>query len=788
MKNKLFLSNVRKIKSSYKRFLSLLLLSFLGVGFFCGIKGSSPDMMDTIDKYYKDNNVYDIEIVSSTGFMEQDKNTILSAYDFLEVVGVKSTDELVTLRSQERTMKISSLHELNQVEVIEGRMPLKENEIVLEENVKKDFKLELGSTIKIPSQVLKTEEFTIVGYVKSPIYFSSFRGTTTIGNGELNYYSYVIEDAFFLPYYTSINIALDTDFMTNSEEYFSLVDEVIEKIKTKKIDNTSIWYYFTREDNPAYSSFIDATKSLASLGSVFPILFYFIAILISLISMTRMVMEDRGEIGTLKALGFSKLDIMIRYLFYAFCATSIGGILGAIVGFAFIPKIIWSIYAALFDIPGFVSKFQMPYFVIGMCVSIGCIVGATILSSLKVLREKSSELMRPASPPSGKKIFLEYTPFWKHFRFSNKITLRNIFRYKKRVLVTIIGITGSTALLLIGFGVKDSVYNLVDYHFHKIFVYDAMIRLTDTGNVSEVEKLLTSNSEVTSIVPANYQYIELYNKNHEKREVNFIVPLEKEEISDVIKLNDVNQKKEITLESDKIVLSEKLASLLEVKAGSFVELLIDGVFREIEVSHITENYFQDYAYMTRDTYEKYFGSFHANVIFMKQSDTYSSNFDKTIQKDKNVSNVVRKRTTSSLMEDVLDSLNSVIIVLLLSSAILAFVILYNISNINISERKREISTLKVLGYYDREVDAYITKENYLITVVGILLGLVLGFYLSHYIISTCEPDYMMFSKDIKWKSFVYASLISFGFTILVSFLTHFSLKKIDMVESLKSVE
>jgi len=789
MKDKLFISNFRKIKSSYKRFLSLLLLSFLGVGFFCGIKGASPDMLETIDKYYKDSNVYDIEFISTTGFLESDIESLNQTNDFSEAVGIKSVDEIVSMNGQEKSIRVLSLSSLNSLEIIEGRMPAKENEIVLEKNIKNDFHYELGSTLKIPNSVFKDQTFTIVGYVKSPLYFSDFRGTTSVGNGELNYYSYVMKEAFLLPYYTSIQIRLDTSYQTNSTEYIAFVDETIDRVKSIKKNDASTWYFFTREDNLAYSSFIQATESLANLGSVFPLLFFFIAVLISLISMTRMVMEDRGEIGTLKALGFSSKQIMMRYILYAILATSIGGVLGAWFGFAFLPNIVWSIYKALFDVPNFVSVWNMNYFGIGMVVSIFCIVGATVISSIHVLREKPSELMRPLAPPLGKKIFLEHFSFWKRFKFSDKITLRNIFRYKKRVLVTIIGIMGSTALILIGFGVKDSVYNLVDSHFYKIFVYDAMIRLTDGGDFQNVETLLEGNNDITSIVSVNNQYMDLYNESHLKRQVNLIVPETKENLTYAIQLNDVDhKKKKIILEDGAIALSEKLAQLLGVKVGSFVEFIRNGSYEKLKVSHIVENYFQDYAYMSRETYETYFGDFMANTIFIRQSESYSNDFDKVIQQNANVSNVVRKKSTSKLMEDVLDSLNSVIFVLLFSSAVLSFVILYNISTIHISERKREISTLKVLGYYDREVDAYITKENYIITGIGILLGLVLGFYFSHYIISTCEPDYMMFGRNIKLLSFLNSALISFVFTILVSRITHFHLKKIDMVESLKSIE
>lgn len=285
------------------------------------------------------------------------------------------------------------------------------------------------------------------------------------------------------------------------------------------------------------------------------------------------------------------------------------------------------------------------------------------------------------------------------------------------------------------------------------------------------------------------EYVNIYNENHEKFSINWIVPKNAENLNKVIKLNQIYEKnKEIQLEDGKVVLSEKLAKKMQVKPKDTIEFFINDEYRRIEIGTITENYFEDYVYLTKETYEKLFGIYKSNVILIKQSESDKKEFDKTIQKNKNVMNIVRKSSTSKLMEDVLASLNSVVIVLILSSAILTFVILYNLSTINISERKREISTLKVLGFYDEEVDAYITKENYLITIIGILLGLISGRYLSYYVISSCEPDYMMFTKDISLYSYLYTSIISLVFTIIVSKITHYNLKKIDMVVSLKSIE
>lgn len=350
MKNKLIISNLRKMKSSYKRFISLIFLSLLGVGFFCGIKGASPNMMETLDRYYKEYNVYDIEIISSLGFTSQDIDAIKDTPNIKELIGIKSIDVLL---KNNKTLKVTSLSNINQVELLEGNMPTQINEILIEEKMAKEQNLKVGSFLKINDNYLKDKSYEVVGIIKSPLYFSSYRGTTDKGNGELNYYSYVQENAFTIPFFTSVEVTLQNEFQHNSKEYINLVNNTCEDLKNRKPQNQAEWICLDLMDNPTYMSFVDATESLKEIGSVFPLLFFFVSVLISLISMTRMVMEERSEIGILKALGFSRKQIMSRYIVYATLATSIGGILGSIIGFQLIPNIIWSIYTALFQIPKF---------------------------------------------------------------------------------------------------------------------------------------------------------------------------------------------------------------------------------------------------------------------------------------------------------------------------------------------------------------------------------------------------------------------------------------------------
>ena len=548
----------------------------------------------------------------------------------------------------------------------------------------------------------------------------------------------------------------------------------------------STWYIFDRYDNSGYKSMIDATKNIAQLGNVFPIVFYMIAILISLISMMRMVEEDRLEIGTLKSLGFSNHQIIWKYLLYALLATVIGGVIGMLIGFKLLPTIIWHIYQMIFTVPNFTAELHIEYGFFGLIISITCICGTTVYTTYKILKNTPANLMRPKTPLGGKKILLErITFFWNKLKFSNKITIRNIFRYKTRVFATIIGISGCTALILAGFGLKDSIENIVTYQFENVFTYDEIITLKSNSNYDDILNELNNNKDITNIVETRMETITIY---HNDIDMDATLIVDNNNLNTVINLNDINHnKKEISIEDDSIILSEKLAKTLEAEPDSNVTIKINGKDYNLKVLAVVENYINNYAYINVKTYNNLFGDYKINTILFN-NESLTRKLEKNILNDNEVSSVTLIEDTVDSVTNMMDSLNSVVVILILSSTILAFVVLYNLSNINISERKREIATLKVLGFYDKEVDSYITRENIIITIVGIIIGLIAGLYLCHYIISTCETDTLMFVRHINTKSYIYATLITTTFTIIVNIITHYNLKKIDMIESLKNVE
>ncbi len=547
---------------------------------------------------------------------------------------------------------------------------------------------------------------------------------------------------------------------------------------------------------PGYASFIQDTKSIRNIGIVFPAVFFIVATLISLTSMTRMVEEQRTQIGTLKALGYSKLQIASKYIIYASLASVIGGILGMCVGFVLLPKIIWMMYEMMYQIGDISLSFNWTYGTIGLELIFICIVGATIYSLFRELKETPATLMRPKAPKLGKRVLLERITFiWKRLSFSRKVTIRNIFRYKKRFLMTIIGIFGCTSLILAGFGLKDSISSIMPSQYEKVFNYDMQISLKsglDENQFQELVNKLDQKEQITKIVKTYMATSTAVNGELEE-DVQIIVPEEKESLEGIINLKDVKTKETITLNDNEICLTDKAAELLKVKVGDTIKLKeSNGNEKEVKISNIVENYISHYVYMSKELYQTlYEKDYESNVLLTKNTDLSEEQEEKLatdIMQENEVSSISLTSTAITMMDDTMKSLNYVVVVLIVSAGLLAIVVLYNLANVNISERIRELATIKVLGFYDREVYDYVTRETVLLTLIGIAIGLVGGYFLNYFIIGTCEINMLRFSKIISPLSYVYSILITIGFTLIVNIATYFALKKIDMIESLKSVE
>lgn len=570
------------------------------------------------------------------------------------------------------------------------------------------------------------------------------------------------------------------------------------KAEIKKIENPK-WYVQTREDAlTEYQGYGDNADRMRSIGKVFPVLFFLVAALISLTTMTRMVEEQRVQIGTMKALGYGKAAIAGKYIGYALIATLGGSIFGVLAGEKILPFIIIYAYMILYKhLPAILVPYHMSYALQASGIAVACTLIATIASCYKELAAEPAELMRPAAPKQGKRILLERIGIiWKHLNFTWKSTVRNLIRYKKRFFMTIFGIGGCMALMVVGFGLKDCIYEIVSLQYEKVQFYDAATYMSDDiseENRQQLHDYLDQNADIKETIEARMQKTDVKSA-FGKKTLYLMVPSDNEKIEDFLSFHSRTNKDEVySLKKDEVILTEKMASLLNVKVGD--ELTIEDEDRgdqTVTVGAICENYMSHYLYLSPEKYEELYGvPAEYNTIIYSVKDGKDDQIEKIGTKLLSMDGVLNVSYTSSIegrLDDMLRSLNLVIVVLIVSAGMLAFVVLYNLNNINITERQRELATLKVLGFYDGEVASYVYRENILLTIIGSVVGMVLGNLLHRYIILTVEVEEAMFGRQIHWQSYLYSFLFTVAFSLFVNWVMFYKLKKIDMVESLKSVE
>ena len=570
------------------------------------------------------------------------------------------------------------------------------------------------------------------------------------------------------------------------------------KAEIKKIENPK-WYVQTREDAlTEYQGYGDNADRMRSIGKVFPVLFFLVAALISLTTMTRMVEEQRVQIGTMKALGYGKAAIAGKYIGYALIATLGGSIFGVLAGEKILPFIIIYAYMILYKhLPAILVPYHMSYALQASGIAVACTLIATIASCYKELAAEPAELMRPAAPKQGKRILLERIGIiWKHLNFTWKSTVRNLIRYKKRFFMTIFGIGGCMALMVVGFGLKDCIYEIVSLQYEKVQFYDAATYMSNDiseENRQQLHDYLDQNADIKETIEARMQKTDVKSASG-KKTLYLMVPSDNEKIEDFLSFHSRTNKDEVySLKKDEVILTEKMASLLNVKVGD--ELTIEDEDRgdqTVTVGAICENYMSHYLYLSPEKYEELYGvPAEYNTIIYSVKDGKDDQIEKIGTKLLSMDGVLNVSYTSSIegrLDDMLRSLNLVIVVLIVSAGMLAFVVLYNLNNINITERQRELATLKVLGFYDGEVASYVYRENILLTIIGSVVGMVLGNLLHRYIILTVEVEEAMFGRQIHWQSYLYSFLFTVAFSLFVNWVMFYKLKKIDMVESLKSVE
>ena len=570
-------------------------------------------------------------------------------------------------------------------------------------------------------------------------------------------------------------------------------DKIADAEKELKDLETPEWYVFDRNDNPGYSTYEEDAEKVDAIAAVFPFFFVLVAALVCSTTMTRMVEEQRTQMGTLKALGYNNRSIVSKYLIYAISASIVGSIIGLCIGFKLFPWVIINAYKIMYSMPDPMMPFRWDY--AGWCTLVGIL--CTGLSAYFVCRKElktvPAQLMRPKAPKVGKKIMLERVGFvWNRLSFLHKVTARNIFRYKARSLMTTIGIAGCCALILTGFGLNYAISSIVDRQFGDIFKYDVTIAISENSeSLEELQDYINSNQYINSSETLMVKTVDAEKNGETIASVSMSVFQNPEVVDDYITLRTMDDHTPLELTDDGVIISQKMSNVLKAKAGdSFSVVNSDGSKTELKVTGVTENYAMNYIYMTPTLYRNVYGEEPSyNMIYANIPDgVETSDLSTELLDDSDILGIAYSSDTMSRFVDTIGSLKSIVIVLIVSAGLLAFIVMYNLVNINVNERKRELATIKVLGFYDREVSSYIYRENNVAVLFGIILGLILGIFLEKFVVSVAEVDAVMFISDMAWWCYAVSALITAIFALIVTIVVHFSLKKIDMVESLKAIE
>lgn len=834
--NALTLKNLlREIKRTFTKFLSIFAICALGVAFFAGIRATSPDMKEAGDRLYNTYNLSDISVISTSGLTADNIRDLESiegiravrASLFVDAMARGTGEKEKNLRLYSMPIKLKSEYaplidlipdygidtspeyEMNGVEIVSGRMPLNDTETALDYTLEGSLVKQLGDEITLTTSG-GTVMLRVVGFIRSPMYISMFeRGTSSIGNGTSDGFAYASGNAISslgtkLPvmsllntYYTRADIVISgkEGLSAYSDEYEALVNEVTDRIEDYASTQSGTWYIQDRSGNPGYSDYSENTDRIAAVGDVFPLIFFIVAALVCLTTMTRMVEEQRIEMGTMKALGYGGWQIAMKYAVYAMSACISGGVVGAIIGFKLFPYVIMKGYSIMY----YLGKLETPYRAdiafMAIAAMAVCTAAATFSACYASLKEVPATLMRPKAPKAGRRVLLEKIPFiWKKLSFTSKVTVRNLFRYKKRFFMSVIGIAGSGALLVTAFGLNDSIFGIIEKQFGDIWQMDVQAYVYEAMPLADMQELLgknPANDDFDSVMFCLDSQMECKNGGRSQSGVHLLGVESAESMAGRINLH--NGGAPVTLDDSGVVVTAKLAETLSIKAGDEINMRTGGEDHLMRVIGVADNYVYHYVYITAAYYETVFGkAMQYNGLMGNLKDGLTDEtMDAMSTQLLSDSRMYTVRTIESIYASVWDSLsilNYVVLVLILGSGMLTFVVMLNLTNINIGERMRELATLRVLGFYDKEMYAYIFRENNALSVIGAFVGLVFGKIMHLFVIRTCEVDMVMFVRSAKPLSYVYAFALTIAFSLIVNLLMRPKVRAIDMVESLKSAE
>lgn len=834
--NALTLKNLlREIKRTFTKFLSIFAICALGVAFFAGIRATSPDMKEAGDRLYNTYNLSDISVISTSGLTADNIRDLESiegiravrASLFVDAMARGTGEKEKNLRLYSMPIKLKSEYaplidlipdygidtspeyEMNGVEIVSGRMPLNDTETALDYTLEGSLVKQLGDEITLTTSG-GTVMLRVVGFIRSPMYISMFeRGTSSIGNGTSDGFAYASGNAISslgtkLPvmsllntYYTRADIVISgkEGLSAYSDEYEALVNEVTDRIEDYASTQSGTWYIQDRSGNPGYSDYSENTDRIAAVGDVFPLIFFIVAALVCLTTMTRMVEEQRIEMGTMKALGYGGWQIAMKYAVYAMSACISGGVVGAIIGFKLFPYVIMKGYSIMY----YLGKLETPYRAdiafMAIAAMAACTAAATFSACYASLKEVPATLMRPKAPKAGRRVLLEKIPFiWKKLSFTSKVTVRNLFRYKKRFFMSVIGIAGSGALLVTAFGLNDSIFGIIEKQFGDIWQMDVQAYVYEAMPLADMQELLgknPANDDFDSVMFCLDSQMECKNGGKSQNGVHLLGVESAESMAGRVSLH--NGGTPVTLDDSGVVVTAKLAETLSIKAGDEINMRTGGEDHFMRVIGVADNYVYHYVYITAAYYETVFGkAMQYNGLMGNLKDGLTDEtMDAMSTQLLSDSRMYTVRTIESIYASVWDSLsilNYVVLVLILGSGMLTFVVMLNLTNINIGERMRELATLRVLGFYDKEMYAYIFRENNALSVIGAFVGLLFGKIMHLFVIRTCEVDMVMFVRSAKPLSYVYAFALTIVFSLIVNLLMRPKVRAIDMVESLKSAE
>ena len=817
----------RTIFRNKKRFCSILIITALGVMMLSGLKAACDDLRYSADQFYDAQQVFDIQIVSTMGLDEDDLAALRKADGIERAEGVYRETVYTSVKGSSQNTDVQTLGgQLNTPYLLKGRLPENEKEIAVSKTYADDSEKTIGDTIQFHESSQIKSTYTISAIVQDPSDLNNKDGAASFRSiSASRYVCFIREDGISIPAYTAayVQVKGSRDMASYSDEYEALIkrtketleqdvkqqqedrryDELVEQMKLAAyaidpqaaayVDTSSIehpkWYIQDRSSLSSYSNIESDAASIEAVGTAFPIVFFTVAILIALTTITRMVEEERLLIGTYKALGFRNIEIMKKYLLYAGSACLLGGIIGDIGGFLLLPKFVFRIFQTLYLLPNYRLQFDAWYGIGGIALFTGGILIAVWIAVHGELKHMPAILMRPKAPRTGARVLLErIRPLWRNLTFLNKVTARNLFRYKKRMLMTVFGIMGCSALVLCAMAINDSVSALIPRQYEHIYRYDLMVMTDD----EHVYQSLSRDDEVSECLALLVDNATIKSSGNKEERVQLMVFPEQADVASYLSLEDLNGDP-VTLEMGDVYVTQNASQVLDFSLKDTIRVQ-NSDFKEkrVKVTGIVQNYLGNTIYMSENTYESLFGSYRENAVLANfRGDISKQQKDSYVQKLEDREGVLSVVSTSS-MQDAFETsfslITSVVYLILAMAAALAFVVLFTLSTTNISERVRELATIKVLGFYDKEVHSYVNKETLLLTFLGILAGLPAGTILAQSLTYVLNMPSIHFAVTIRPISYLYTVILSFGFAVIVNLITNRVLNHIDMVESLKSME